>query len=161
MRPARGQVVGCIAVGARYVGRFRSVWLKLRRSRKGQTGRAAREKSACGDAVGLGTEAINGRFSRTATITGSFVALSRCCDKGGEECRGGIGHQKWGFDEGIRGEEVGSAFERGRSLARGGRGRNGRVVHRSSSEQSSTPRVKSRLLKPPGGGGTHLDGDDE
>lgn len=103
MRPsAWGQVFGSVAVVGRYFGRFKSVWLKLRRSGKGQSGRTAGEKGACGNAVGPGAEARTCRFSRTATITGSFVALSRCCDKGGDECRGGIGHHKPGPDEGVR-----------------------------------------------------------
>lgn len=93
------------------------------------------EKDSSGNAVGLEREASTGRFSRTATITGSFVALSRCCDKGGEECEGGTDHQKWGPDDVPREEIKGSAFERGRTLAtRGGRKGNGGVVCLPSSE---------------------------
>lgn len=99
-----------------------------------KAGRRAREKDATGDAVGSGREASNGRFSRTTTITGSSVATPRCCEKDDEECKGGIRNQKWSPDEGIRGENMGWAYERGRSLARCGRRRQGRVVHRASSE---------------------------
>lgn len=115
----------------RHARAFRWAWLKSRTPGKGEAGRRAGERVTSGDAVEPGREASDGRFSGTATVTGSSVGLSRCCDKGGEECRGGISHQTWGPDEGIWGEDVGSTFERGRSLARTGRGRNGRVVYPS------------------------------
>lgn len=137
-RSALGQVCGCMGVLWRHAGGFRWVWLKLRRSAKGETGRRTREKGVSSNAVGAGREASNGRFSRTTTITGSYVATPRCCEKGDEECKGGISCQKWSPDEGIRGENMGWAYERGRSLARCGRRRQGRVVHRSSGELSPT-----------------------
>lgn len=131
-RPAWAQVAGCIARVWRHAIACRWVWLKSTRPGKGETGRRPGERVTGGDAVELSREASSGHFSRTATVTGSFVAHSRCCDKDGEECRGGISHQTWGPDEGVWGESVGLTFERGRSLARNGRGRNGRVVYRSS-----------------------------
>lgn len=109
--------------------------LESRRAGEGKAGRRAREKgNTTGNAVGSGGEASHGRFSRTTTITGSCVATPRCCEKDDEECKGGVSNQKWHPDEGIRGEDVGWAYERGRSLARCGRRRQGRVVHRASSE---------------------------
>ena len=59
---------------------------------KGRERENSEGKCIHSDAVGPRREASTGRFSRTATITGSFVALSRYCDKGGEECRGGFDH---------------------------------------------------------------------
>lgn len=135
-RSALGQVCGCVALLWRHAGGFRWVRLKLRRATKGDTGRGPRDKGIRSNAVGAGWEASTGRFSRTTTITGSFVAGPRCCGKGDDECKGGINNQKWSPEEGIRGEDMESAFERGRSLARCGRRRQGRVVHRSSGELS-------------------------
>lgn len=103
--------------------------LRSRRAGEGKAGRRAKEKGTTGYAVGSGRDASNGRFSRTTTITGSSVATPRCCEKGDEECKGGINNQRWSPDEGIRAENMGWAYERGRSLARCGRRRQGRVVH--------------------------------
>lgn len=109
--------------------------LKLKRSDRGGIRKTATEKGRSGNAAGLEREASTGRFSRTATITGSLVALSRCCDKGGEDCRGGTDHQNWGPDDVASEEIMRSAFERGRTPAtRGSRRGNGRVVYRPSSE---------------------------
>jgi len=108
--------------------------------------------------VQLGRETSDGNFSRTATITGSFAATSRCCSKGDEECRGGIGHQNRVSGEDVMGENPELAFERGRTLARGVWRGKGRVTHLRSSERSPTLGAKSRLLRPRDGG-RHPDGD--
>lgn len=138
LQSALGQVCGCVTLLWRHAGDFR--WMRLRSSRagEGKVGRRAKEKGTTGDAAGSGREASNGRFSRTTTITGSSVATPRCCEKDDEECKGGIRNQKWSPDEDIRGESTGWAHERGRSLARCGRRRQGRVVYRSSGELSPT-----------------------
>lgn len=149
-RPPWGQFSRCAAVAWRHVEGFRSTWSKLKRLGRGGTRKTVTETDISGNAVGLEREASTGRFSRTATITGSFVALPRCCDKGGEDCRGGTDHQKWGRDDVPREEIMWSAFERGRTLATGG-GMAGWFVSLRASDHR-TLGARSQLLRPTGRG---------
>lgn len=160
LRPAWRQAPGSIAVLQRFGGVLRSVWVKLRKMGKGETGRTVRQKVAHGNIVQLDRRANDSHFSRTTTIAGSFTATSRCCGKDDEECKGGIRHQNRDSGEDIIGGSVVLAFERGRTLARGFRKGRNRATHFRSSERSPTLRAKSKLLRPPCGG-KHLDGDDK
>lgn len=135
---------------------LRSTWVRLRRVGRGETARAARMEGVHGSMVQLGGETSDGHFSRTATITGSFSTTSRCCGKDDEVCRGGTSNQNWGSAGNTTGETAGDKmeliFERGRTLARGGRRGRAGVAYLRSSERSPTLTANSQLLRQGGAG---------
>lgn len=158
LRPAWIQAPGSIAVLERFGGVLRSVWVKLWKMGRGDTGRTVRQKVAHDNIVQLDRRTSDGHFSRTTTIAGSFTATSRCCGKDDEECNGGIRHQNRDSGEDIMVGNMELAFERGRTLARGFRKGRNKGTHFCSSERSPTLQAKSKLLMP-SCGGKYLDGD--
>lgn len=84
----------------RHIGTFDMGRLRVRRLGKDKSGRWVRGEDPSGDAVQAGKRGSIGRFSIAATITGSFIARPRCCDKCDEECGSHMSKEKWEFISG-------------------------------------------------------------